>query len=148
MKDTAGVGVELKQIYLSGRRSHHPNDAPRPTKPNPNYRAEEPDPLPSRRRSSRWRERRSARTPAEIGQKRITSLIAWRLDQGAKTFRVGTQLRLFLEAQCFQNQSIAKPNYFIVRLKRSGHQYDKKTAVLKNISAFETAICNASNTSN
>jgi hypothetical protein len=44
MKDTAGVGVELRQIYSSGRRSHHPNGAPRPTKPNPNYRAERPDP--------------------------------------------------------------------------------------------------------
>jgi hypothetical protein len=38
------VGVELRQIYSSGRRSHHPNDAPRPTKPNPNYRVERPDP--------------------------------------------------------------------------------------------------------
>jgi hypothetical protein len=44
MKDTAGVGVELRQIYSSGRRSHHPNGAPRPAKPNPNYRAERPDP--------------------------------------------------------------------------------------------------------
>ena len=44
MKDTAGVGVELRQIYLTGRRSHHPNNAPRPTKPKPNYIAEEPDP--------------------------------------------------------------------------------------------------------
>ena len=50
MKDTAGVGVELSQIYLPGRRSHHPNNAPRPTKPNPNYIAEERGPpslLPS-----------------------------------------------------------------------------------------------------
>ena len=45
MKDTAGVGVELKQIYSSGRRSHHPNGAPRPTEPKPNYRAEERGPL-------------------------------------------------------------------------------------------------------
>jgi hypothetical protein len=44
MKDTAGVGVELRQIYSSERRSHHPNGAPRPAKPNPNYRAERPDP--------------------------------------------------------------------------------------------------------
>jgi hypothetical protein len=35
MKDTAGVGVEPSQIYSSGRRSHHPNGAPRPAKPNP-----------------------------------------------------------------------------------------------------------------
>jgi hypothetical protein len=27
MKDTAGMGVELRQIYSSGRRSHHPNGA-------------------------------------------------------------------------------------------------------------------------
>ena len=50
MKDTAGVGVELRQIYSSGRCTHHPNDAPRHTKPKPNYRAEERDspslPLP------------------------------------------------------------------------------------------------------
>jgi hypothetical protein len=44
MKDTAGVGVELRQIYSSGRRSHHPNGAPQPAKPNPNYKAERPDP--------------------------------------------------------------------------------------------------------
>jgi hypothetical protein len=45
MKDTAGVGVELRQIYSSRRRSHHPNGAPRPAKPNPNYKAERPYPL-------------------------------------------------------------------------------------------------------
>jgi hypothetical protein len=45
MKDTAGVGVELMKIYSFERRSHHPNDAPRPIKPNPNYKAERPDPL-------------------------------------------------------------------------------------------------------
>jgi hypothetical protein len=44
MKDTASVGVELRQNYSSGCRSHHPNGAPRPAKPNSNYRAERPDP--------------------------------------------------------------------------------------------------------
>jgi hypothetical protein len=83
VKDTAGVGVKLRQIYLSGRRSHHPNGAPRPTKPNPNYRAERPDPPPHRRRSRR-RERGPAR-PVEIGWKgrRLPDRL-WRLGQGAK----------------------------------------------------------------
>jgi hypothetical protein len=40
MKDTADVGVELRQIYSSGRRSHHPNGTQRPAKPNPNYRGD------------------------------------------------------------------------------------------------------------
>jgi hypothetical protein len=31
------VGVKFRQIYLSGRRSHHPNDAPQQIDPNPNY---------------------------------------------------------------------------------------------------------------
>ena len=44
MKGTFGVGVELRQIYSSGRRSHHLNDAPRPTNPKPNYRMEERGP--------------------------------------------------------------------------------------------------------
>ena len=39
MKGNAGVGVELSQIYLLGRRSHHPNDAPCHNLPNPNYHA-------------------------------------------------------------------------------------------------------------
>ena len=51
MKDTAGVGVELKQIYLSECHSHHySNGVPRPVKSKPNYRAEERGPpslLPS-----------------------------------------------------------------------------------------------------
>ena len=37
--------MELWQIYSSARRSHHPNNTPRPAIPNANYRAEEPDPL-------------------------------------------------------------------------------------------------------
>jgi hypothetical protein len=44
VKITAGVGVELRQIYLPGRRSHHPNDAPQQISPNPNYKTEERDP--------------------------------------------------------------------------------------------------------
>ena len=44
MNDTAGVGVDLKQIYSSKRRSHHPNSAPQSAKPNPNYRAEKRGP--------------------------------------------------------------------------------------------------------
>jgi hypothetical protein len=37
LKVVVDVGVELMQIYLPRRRSHHPNDVPRKTKPNPNY---------------------------------------------------------------------------------------------------------------
>ena len=45
MKVAAGVGVELRQIYLPGRRPHHPNDAPQQT--SPNYKTEEErGPLP------------------------------------------------------------------------------------------------------
>jgi hypothetical protein len=44
MKDTAGVSVELKQIYSFGFHSHHRNGAPRPAKSKPNYRSERPDP--------------------------------------------------------------------------------------------------------
>jgi hypothetical protein len=36
-KFSAGVGVELKQIYYPGRRSHHPNSAPQEIKPNPKF---------------------------------------------------------------------------------------------------------------
>jgi hypothetical protein len=36
VKIAAGVGVELRQIYLPGRCSHHPNNAPQQTNPNPN----------------------------------------------------------------------------------------------------------------
>jgi hypothetical protein len=43
VKIAAGVGVELRQIYLPGRRSHHPSDAPQQTSPNPNYKTEERD---------------------------------------------------------------------------------------------------------
>jgi hypothetical protein len=45
VKVAAGVGVELRQIYLPGRRSHHPNDAPQHT--SSNYKTEEErGPLP------------------------------------------------------------------------------------------------------
>nr|XP_051202580.1 uncharacterized protein LOC127316210 [Lolium perenne] len=39
MKDSAGVGEELRQIYLPGRRSHHPNGAPCQRTPSPKYHA-------------------------------------------------------------------------------------------------------------
>ena len=41
-----GIGAESD--YSSGRRSHHPNNAPRPAILNPNYIAEESDPPHSR----------------------------------------------------------------------------------------------------
>jgi hypothetical protein len=44
VKVTAGVGVELMQIYLSGCRSHQPSDAPQQTSPNPTYKMEEQGP--------------------------------------------------------------------------------------------------------
>jgi hypothetical protein len=44
MQVAAGVGLELRKIYLLGRRSHHSNDAPQQT--SPNYRTEEQGPLP------------------------------------------------------------------------------------------------------
>jgi hypothetical protein len=53
----AGVGVELRQIYLPRRCSHHPNNAPQQTSPNPNYIMEERDPPPSCRQSGKRRER-------------------------------------------------------------------------------------------
>jgi hypothetical protein len=53
VKIAAGVGVKLRQIYLSRRRSHHPNDAPQQTIPNPKYKTEEWDPPPSYRRSGK-----------------------------------------------------------------------------------------------
>ena len=46
MKDNAGVGEELRQIYLPGRRSHHPNDAPCQKTPSPKYHAKNGVPLP------------------------------------------------------------------------------------------------------
>jgi hypothetical protein len=45
MRITTDVGVELRQIYLPGYRSHHLNDAPQQTSPNPNYKIEERDPF-------------------------------------------------------------------------------------------------------
>jgi hypothetical protein len=33
VKAVADVGVELRQIYSPGRRSHHPNGVPQQTKP-------------------------------------------------------------------------------------------------------------------
>jgi hypothetical protein len=47
VKIAASVRVELGHIYLPGRRSHHPNDAPQHTRPNHNYRTgEQGPPLP------------------------------------------------------------------------------------------------------
>jgi hypothetical protein len=37
MKVITDMGEELRQIYSPGYRSHHPNDVPKKTKPNPNY---------------------------------------------------------------------------------------------------------------
>jgi hypothetical protein len=47
MKDTAGVGVEMKRTYSSGHRFHHPNSAPWKTCPNPicQARTKEQEPL-------------------------------------------------------------------------------------------------------
>jgi hypothetical protein len=83
MKDTAGVGVELRHIYSSGRRSHHTNGAPRPAKPN--LTTERGDRiLPPYCRWSRRRERGPAR-PVEIGWKRRSLPDRlWRLGQGTK----------------------------------------------------------------
>jgi hypothetical protein len=36
MKVVAGVGIEVRQIYSFGHRSHHPNDTPQQIDPNPN----------------------------------------------------------------------------------------------------------------
>ena len=77
MKDTAGVGVELRQIYSSGRRSHHPNDAPRPTNPKPNYRAEERGP-PSLLPPEQQPKGEGASAPAgEDRRKKCLALVAW-----------------------------------------------------------------------
>jgi hypothetical protein len=48
MKDTSGVGVEMRKIYSPGCCSHHPNDVSWETCPNPNYpaRKEEQDLIP------------------------------------------------------------------------------------------------------
>jgi hypothetical protein len=44
VKVAAGLEVELRQIYLPGSRSHHPNDAPQQKSPNPTYKTEERGP--------------------------------------------------------------------------------------------------------
>ena len=91
MKDTASVGVGLRQIYSSGRRSHHPNDAPRPINLKSNYRAEERVPLPPAavavaegregQRPGRWRLEERTRLPnrlvvaaARVGKPKISNL--------------------------------------------------------------------------
>ena len=66
MKVIAGVGVELRQIYLSGRRSHHPNDAPCQKLSNPNYHPKRGTP-PSCRRSGKRKERGPALPPVASG---------------------------------------------------------------------------------
>jgi len=44
MKDDAGVGVEVRQIYLPGRRSHLTNGSPCQKLSNPNYHAKKGSP--------------------------------------------------------------------------------------------------------
>jgi hypothetical protein len=66
VKIAAGVGVDLRQIYLPRHRSHHPNNAPQQTSPNPNYKTKERDAPPSYHRSDNRRERRSTPTLPEI----------------------------------------------------------------------------------
>jgi hypothetical protein len=44
VKVAVGVGVEVRQIYSSGRRSHHPNDATQQKNPNPNTKTEKQGP--------------------------------------------------------------------------------------------------------
>ena len=93
MKDTAGVGVELRQIYSSGRRSHHPNDAPRPTNPKPNYRAEERGP-PSLLPPEQRQEGEGASAPAGGDRwKEIASLVAWLL-AAARVGKAYARIRL------------------------------------------------------
>ena len=79
MKDTAGMGVKLRQIYSSMRRFHHPNNAPRPTNPKPNYRAEERGP-PSLLPPEQRLEGKGASAPAGGDRwKEIASLVSWLL---------------------------------------------------------------------
>ena len=78
MKENAGMGVELRQIYLPVRRSHHPNDAPCQNLPNPNYHAKKGGPPPSCRRSGKQKERGPALLPVEFGGTRRHLLIALR----------------------------------------------------------------------
>jgi hypothetical protein len=77
VKVVADVGVELRQIYLSGRHSHHPNDAPQQKSPNPNYRTEERDPplSPATGAAKGERERTNALAGGgrEIGRRRPVS---------------------------------------------------------------------------
>jgi hypothetical protein len=69
MKETAGVEVKLRQIYLSEHRSNHPT-ALHDLQTKPNYKAEQPDPPPYHR-SSRQREGGLAGTLIEIGRKEL-----------------------------------------------------------------------------
>jgi hypothetical protein len=68
MKDTAGVGVEIRQIYSPKCGSHHPNSVPWKFFPYPNYQArtEVQGHPPSCHRSGKRRERRPAASPTEI----------------------------------------------------------------------------------
>jgi hypothetical protein len=93
VKIAAGVGVELRQIYLPRRCSHHPNNAPQQTSLNPNYRMEERDPpslLPLERQAE------GEGTNANAGDLRIWKLGHRRmsLEEGeAKTVPVPGDLR-------------------------------------------------------
>jgi hypothetical protein len=64
-KVAAGVGLELRQIYFSGRHSHHPNDAPRKT--SPNYKVGNEALSPSYRRSGKRRGRGPRLLPVKMG---------------------------------------------------------------------------------
>jgi hypothetical protein len=77
MKDTAGVGVELRQIYSSGHHSHHPNSAPRPTKLNPNYRAGRPDPSSPPPPEQAEGEGTSTNADGDRAERGVASLIAF-----------------------------------------------------------------------
>jgi hypothetical protein len=87
MKNTASVGVDLRHIYSSGRRSHHPNGVPGPAKPNPNYRTERLHPpflpLPDQH--------------AEGEGKVITSPIAFEVARsGSEKPRIGTPIQVYI----------------------------------------------------
>jgi hypothetical protein len=77
MKDTVSVEVELRQIYLSGRRSHHPNSPPWPTKANPNYRAKRADSLPVAAGAAGGGRGGQHERRCRSGGKRVASVIAF-----------------------------------------------------------------------
>jgi hypothetical protein len=70
MKVAAGVGVELRRIYLPGRHSHHPNDAPQQKSPNPTYKTNQRGPPSSCHRSGNERKRGPASWSVKMGGRR------------------------------------------------------------------------------